>query len=75
MPETGAKWTQEKLTDLQFLVETGGSCKIQLQNSPEISQHCRLTYRKGALCFLYPEDIWVGGDVAIRVEGSVRFAN
>jgi hypothetical protein len=33
MPETGAKWTQEKLTDLQFLVETGGSCKIQLQNS------------------------------------------
>jgi hypothetical protein len=21
------------------------------------------------------EDIWVGGDVAIRVEGSVRFAN
>jgi polar amino acid transport system substrate-binding protein len=32
-PETGTKWTQEKLTDLQFLVEADGFCKIQLQCS------------------------------------------
>ena len=75
MPETGAKWTQEKLTDLQFLVETGGSCKIQLQNLAGNLTTLQADLSKRGFMLPIPEDIWVGGDVAIRVEGSVRFAN
>jgi hypothetical protein len=70
MPETGAKWTQEKLTDLQFLVETGGSCKIQLQNLAGNLTTLQADLSKRGFMLPIP-----GGDVAIRVEGSVRFAN
>jgi hypothetical protein len=53
--ENGAK---ERLTELQILVQQAAFakfiCKIQLQNSPVTPRDCRLTFGKGALCFLYP---------------------
>jgi hypothetical protein len=53
---TGGELGKEELTELQIRVQQAAFAKFSCKLRPGIPKHCRLTFRKRALWFLYPAE-------------------